>query len=81
VKQKDWPESLIREAVRILVARRKAAEMTVYELSQRCGVTQHAIGYIEKETRRPTLESLAKISQGLGMQLSELFAEAEQNIR
>lgn len=53
---------------------------SVYELSQRSGVSQQAIAYYEKQVRRPNLDCLAKIARGLDLQLSELIAVAEKKV-
>jgi transcriptional regulator with XRE-family HTH domain len=77
VESHDWPESLIRALCEVLKEQRVALGLSIYALSQTSGVSQQAIGYYEKLLRRPTVESLARISKAMNLKLSELVALAE----
>lgn len=71
---------MIVEICNVIQKRRLSFHFSVYELSQRSGVSQQAISYYEKLHRRPNLECLAKISKALELDLSELISIAEKNI-
>jgi len=78
VKRLPWPEILIESISQEIRLRREELGLTVYALSQSSGVSQQGIAYYEKGTRRPSLEGLAKVAKGLGLELSELIARAER---
>ena len=77
----DWPELLIRALCEVLKEQRVALGLSIYALSQASGVSQQAIGYYEKLLRRPTVESLARISKALNLKLSELVVLAEARLQ
>lgn len=59
-----------------LIAARKATGMTQEQLAEKTGLDRSHIGYIEqagKQQRRPTIATLHKLSQSLGVSLESLF--------
>lgn len=50
------------------------------ELAERAGVPQSYVGLVERRARQPTLAAAASLAEALGMSLSELVAEAEQDV-
>lgn len=59
-----------------LIAARKAKGMTQEQLAHKTGLDRSHIGYIEqagKQQRRPTVATLDKLSQALGISLENLF--------
>ncbi len=49
--------------------------LTIAELAKRSKLTQAAISQIENGKRIPTLTSVIKLANGLGMKLSRLLGE------
>ncbi len=57
---------------------RELSRMTQEQLSESCSLSTGYIGHLERGTRSPSLETLAKISQVLHVSLDNLvFGEAE----
>lgn len=57
---------------------RELSRMTQEQLSELCSLSTGYIGHLERGTRSPSLETLAKISQILRVSLDDLvFGEAE----
>jgi transcriptional regulator with XRE-family HTH domain len=70
----------ISEIVARLVADARRREgLTTDELAQRAGVHETYIGLVERHARQPTLAAAASLAEALGMSLSDLVAEAEQD--
>jgi transcriptional regulator with XRE-family HTH domain len=70
----------ISEIVAGLVADvRRREGLTTDELAQRAGVHETYIGLVERKARQPTLAAAASLAEALGMSLSDLVAEAEQD--
>jgi len=68
-----------RELARIsqrIRASREAAGLTLQELAQKCGVATSTIQKVEKEQMTPSVAVILKIARGLGVRLSELVADA-----
>lgn len=56
---------------------RHDSHMTQKELAAKCGITQANISNLEKGTTKPTIESLKKIADALGMRLVVEFVGRE----
>ena len=70
----------ISEIVARLVADARRREgLTTDELAKRAGVHETYIGLVERNARQPTLAAAANLAEALGMSLSDLVAEAEQD--
>lgn len=67
------------EALReILREARIEADLSLNELGKRSGVDRNAISFVEQGRRIPSVETLAKISFGLGLPASLLWQKAER---
>ena len=58
-----------------IVAGRKAKNMSQEQLAADAGIDRSHMGFIEQGRRKPTLSTLHKIAQSLGMSLEHLFKE------
>jgi transcriptional regulator with XRE-family HTH domain len=50
--------------------------MTLEELSEKSGVATHTISGIERGVRKPRMVTLAKLAEGLDMDVAELMGKA-----
>ena len=62
-----------------LAEAREKKGISRYELSGRCGLSETALGYIEKYERRPTLYTLKMIADALNVKVFELIKQIENN--
>jgi transcriptional regulator with XRE-family HTH domain len=56
-----------------LAQARKDKNMSQERLSELTGLDRVAIGYIEQGRRKPTVTTMYRLSQGLGLKLEQLF--------
>lgn len=63
-------ENLLSRKLRRL---RREAQLTLQQLSARCGISASTLSKIEKAQLSPTYEKIAALAQGLGIQVGELF--------
>ena len=75
----DVPEDydIFKEIRDMLTARRRDSHMTQKELASKCGITQANISNMEKGISKPTIESLKRIADALGMRLVVEFVGRE----
>ncbi|HLM72994.1 MAG TPA: helix-turn-helix transcriptional regulator [Polyangiaceae bacterium] len=66
-------EEVVSSFAREVRRRREAAGMTLDTLAQRSGLTPNYIGNIENGQRDPSLTTLFKLAEGLGVQAGELI--------
>ncbi len=57
------------DIIRALIEARNSQNLTQVELSKRTGIAQSDISKLEKGVRNPSLETLKRLANGLGMQL------------
>lgn len=55
---------------------RKAAGLTLQQLSARSGISQSALSKIENGQLSPTYEKILALAKGLGIDVAELFSES-----
>ncbi len=71
---------VVSEIVAQLVTDARHQEgLSMDELADRAGVHRTYIGLLERRARQPTLAVAANLAEALGLSLSELVAEAEQD--
>lgn len=55
--------------------------LTQLELSLRCGIQASFIGSLELGKKNPTLTTITKIADGLGISITELLGDTEPSIK
>ena len=68
---------IFKEIREMITTLRHDSHMTQKELAAKCGITQANISNLEKGTSKPTIESLKKIADALGMRLVVEFVGKE----
>jgi len=72
-------EKVVTEVVRLLREERKKRGLSNYAIWKRSGISQTALGRIEKEDCRPTLETALRISNAIGVDLPTILKKAQKN--
>ena len=73
--------SELSDALRLVLREaRIAAALSLGEVAARSGLNRQAITFIENGDRRPTTETLSRLTMALGMRPSEAWAMAEAKI-
>lgn len=65
---------------RVIQELRRKKELTQEVLSGLAGIPRGHLGMIETGTVNPTVDTLWKISEALGIKMSELFKKVEQEM-
>ena len=68
---------IFKEIRDMIIQFRHDSHMTQKELAAKCGITQANISNLENGTSKPTIESLKKIADALGMRLVVEFVGRE----
>lgn len=69
-------KNILEEITRLRLER----NWSEYDLSKRSGITQSTISTWYRRNQNPTIHSLEKICNGLGITLSQFFAESDDVI-
>jgi transcriptional regulator with XRE-family HTH domain len=66
-------DTIYKELGKRIVASRKVQNISQEQLAAASDVDRSHIGFIEQGRRRPTISTLYKITQALGIRLEQLF--------
>ena len=72
-------EATCSNVVRILAEERKKQKMAMRDLADSAEVSQAMISLVENGLRNPTLETLLRIADALGIELSDVIARAKSS--
>lgn len=62
--------------IHLLRSEREERGVTKYALAQRSGLSQQAIGYLEREEKMPSLETIVRYAAGLEVDLADIVRRA-----
>ena len=71
-------QRLCSEIVRLLKVERERQGLAMLTVAERAGLSQQMVSYVEREIRRPTLETVLRISGALEVDLEELIRRARK---
>lgn len=74
-EQSDATADVLAIKLRLL---RRNADLTLQQLSQRCGISPSALSKIENGQLSPTYEKIAALARGLEVEVGELFSPVQQ---
>jgi transcriptional regulator with XRE-family HTH domain len=64
---------------RLLRERRESLGLSMNEIARRTGLAQQTVSFIERGMRMPTLDTLLRIGDALGLELWEVLREASDS--
>lgn len=73
--------ALSAEVIRLLRLERERRGMSKYLLAERSGLAQQTIGYIEREMRSPSFETVLRLAEGLELDLADVIRNARRSLR
>ena len=68
--------AICSEVCRVLREGREKRGMSMTTLAQRAGLSQSMISFVEREIRNPSLETLLRITEVLGISLGAVIEQA-----
>ena len=69
-------EKLCAEIVRLLREERERQGVSMLRVAQRAGLSQQMVSYVERGIRRPTLDTILRISAALNLDLADVVQNA-----
>jgi transcriptional regulator with XRE-family HTH domain len=64
----------------LLKEERERRGLSKYVIAQKSGLSQQAIGYMEKGLRIPSLETVLRIAKAINVDLAEIIKRAQKEI-
>lgn len=65
----------------VVRAIRKEKGLSQYEVANRAGITSQYVGYVERQLRCPTVDTLARLAIALDTTATDLVSRAEESLR
>jgi transcriptional regulator with XRE-family HTH domain len=60
---------------------RLARKLSMNAVAERGGISQQMVSYVERGIRNPTIETLLRMSVALDIDLAEVIADAQRQVR
>jgi transcriptional regulator with XRE-family HTH domain len=73
-------DSLLEAVCHCIHKRRESLGLSQEELAQRSGLHRTYVSDIERGARNPSLKTVCRIAEGLGITTGQLIIEAEQSL-
>lgn len=74
-------ERIHAAVIRLLHEERLRQDMSMYQLAPKAGLSQSALRLIELGERKPTLDTLLRVAEALGIELGEILIQATKDVR
>lgn len=71
-------EFVASQVARILREEREQRGLSMSTVAERAGLSHQMIGYVERELRSPTLDTLLRITEAIGIDVAEVLAKAQR---
>lgn len=71
-------QKLCTEIVRLLREERERQGLAMLTVAQRAGLSQQMVSYVERELRRPTLETILRMAAALEVNLEDFICRARK---
>lgn len=71
-------EAISSQVARLLKEERERRGLSLNELAQKAGLSRQTVSYVEQEVQNPTLDTLLRITFGLGVELEKVIARARK---
>lgn len=78
VPKKPTRQKVCSNLVRLLKEERIRQELSLNALAKKAGISQQMVSYVEREQRVPTIDTLLRICDALGVRLWELLRDASE---
>ena len=72
-------EKLCAGIVRLLREERERQGLSMLRVAHRAGLSQQMVSYVERGVRRPTLDTVLRISAALNLDLADVVQNARQH--
>jgi transcriptional regulator with XRE-family HTH domain len=78
VLQQKHVDAICSEVAAILRAERDARNLSMSAIAERGGLSQQMVSYVERGMRKPTLDTLVRMTHGLEIDLADVLQRAQR---
>ena len=73
-------QALCVKAIALLQKERQRRKLSKYYIAQASGLSPQMIGYIERGMRNPTLETVLRIAEAMGVRFEHIIRRARKEL-
>jgi len=74
-------QAICVKAVALLKVERERRKLSKYYIAQESGLSPQMIGYVERGDRNPTLETVLRMAEAMGVKMEDLISKARKEIQ
>jgi transcriptional regulator with XRE-family HTH domain len=78
VSKDSLREAIVSNVVRLLREEREQRGLSMNVVAQRCGLSHSIVSLVERDLRNPTLDTLLRMAEAIGIDLGEVIMRARQ---
>lgn len=71
-------QAICVKAVALLKVERERRKLSKYYIAQESGLSPQMVGYVERGLRNPTLETVLRMAEAMGVKLETLISKARK---
>jgi transcriptional regulator with XRE-family HTH domain len=76
VPKESERERVLAEIKRLLREARENQNLSMNQLAAKAGMSQQMVSYVERQMRQPTVDTLLRLTDALGLDPAQLFTQA-----
>lgn len=73
-------QALCARILKLLREEREARSLTKYVVAKRAGLSQQAVGYMERGEKRPSLETVLRYTAAIGVNFADILNRAQDDL-
>jgi transcriptional regulator with XRE-family HTH domain len=73
-------EAICAQVALLLQEERQRQNLSMNAVAERAGLSRQMVSYVEKEDRNPTLDTLLRITEVLGVELEQIIKQARRMV-
>jgi transcriptional regulator with XRE-family HTH domain len=73
-------QTLCTKVIAVLQKERQRRKLSKYYVAQTSGLSPQMIGYIERGMRNPTLETVLRIAEAMGVKFEDVIKRARKDL-
>lgn len=73
-------QAICVKAISLLKTERERRKLSKYFIAQESGLSPQMVGYVERGFRNPTLETVLRMAEAMGVEFEDLIKQARKEV-
>ena len=80
MRKNSLRDAIVANVVRLLREEREKRGLSMNVVAQRAGLSQSIVSLVERDLRNPTLDTLLRMTDAIGIDLGEIISQARKEV-